>query len=283
MICSHHGNELTENASSYVGRHRPGRHRVARFATLAMAAALIVSGSTHVASALSPSSGPSGSLQQAATSAKSKNEGKKGDATGKKDKSKAPAALTEKCVDDNGSLTSYALSELTGAELVQSVESLGYTYDTKEGTYVSDKGNQLCALDANLKPLDTKALKKLEKGGGDAKIAYIRIAYGYKNVRDAFTGLNKCSTDDVVVREDTQVYAVVHGPSMKEYLVIVGPKDDTYVLTMYTNKGVAAGLVDKVNSLDGTESEKLGNSIDEVWKSLTGGSVGDYVREHPFK
>ena len=70
MICSHHGNELTENASSYVGRHRPGRHRVARFATLAMAAALIVSGSTHVASALSPSSGPSGSLQQAATSAK---------------------------------------------------------------------------------------------------------------------------------------------------------------------------------------------------------------------
>ena len=172
---------------------------------------------------------------------------------------------------------------LTGAELVQSVESLGYAYDTKEGTYVSDKGNQLCALDANLKLLDTKALKKLEKGGGDAKIAYIRIAYGYKNVRDAFTGLNKCSTDDVVVREDTQVYAVVHGPSMKEYLVIVGPKDDTYVLTMYTNKGVAAGLVDKVNSLDGTESEKLGNSIDEVWKSLTGGSVGDYVREHPFK
>ena len=166
---------------------------------------------------------------------------------------------------------------------MQSVESLGYTYDAKDGAYVNDKGNKFNAVDTNLKPLDTKALKKLEKGGGDAKIAYIRIAYGYKNVRDAFTGLNKCSTDDVVVREDTQVYAVVHGPSMKEYLVIVGPKDDTYVLTMYTNKGVAAGLVDKVNSLDGTESEKLGNSIDEVWKSLTGGSVGDYVREHPFK
>ena len=86
-----------------------------------------------------------------------------------------------------------------------------------------------------------------------------------------------------MVRNDKYVYAVVHGPSMKEYLVLVAPKDNTYVLAMYSNEAVAAGLVGKISKLDDENTEKLGNSIDEVWKALTDGPVGDYVREHPFK
>ena len=281
MILSLDGTELTKNVSPLVGRSH-----IARIAMLAVVALFVILGGTRVASASSQISEPSNSIQQAETSTKSKKDEKKSDKTdnkNKKDNSKAPSAFTEKCKDENGSLTNYALSELTGAELVQSVESLGYTYDTKDGAYVNDKGNKFNAVDTNLKPLDAKALKKLEKGGGDAKIAYLRIASGYKDVRDAFTGLNKCSTDDVMVRNDKYVYAVVHGPSMKEYLVLVAPKDDTYVLAMYSNEAVAAGLVGKISKLDDENTEKLGNSIDEVWKALTDGPVGDYVREHPFK
>lgn len=275
MICSHHETELTANTSSLIGRNH-----IARITMLVVFALFIALGNTSIASAASPKTEPINSMLQAETSTKAQKEEKKSD---KKDNSKAPAVLTEKCQDDNGSLTNYALSELTGAELVQSAESLGYTYDTKEQAYVSDKGNEFNAVDEDLKPLDAKALKKLEKGGGDAKIVYVRVAKGYKNVRDAFTGLNKCATDDVMVRNDKQVYAVVHGPSMKEYLVFLGSKDDNYVLYMYSNEAVAAGLVGKSTKLDDETTEKIGNSIDDVWKALTDGPVGDYVREHPFK
>ncbi len=132
MILSLDGTELTKNVSPLVGRSH-----IARIAMLAVVALLVILGGTRVASASSHITEPSNPFQQAETSTKSKKD--------EKDNSKAPSAFTEKCKDENGSLTNYALSELTGAELVQSVESLGYTYDTKEGAYVNDKGNEFNA------------------------------------------------------------------------------------------------------------------------------------------
>jgi hypothetical protein len=202
----------------------------------------------------------------------------------KSKKAEAPATMTEECVDEYGNLTLYAISELSGADLVQAAKSQGYVFNKNEGSFRNEQKSALCVVGSELKPLDEKGIASLEKGGGTESVSYLMQTRQYKSARDVLNGMTKCVTEDVADRGDGAL-AVVYGPSMKTFLVFVVPVEEegenVYNVEMFSDEAIANGLFDKqMREYGDDENASYGKSIAEVWDAIVGGAVGDYVREH---
>ena len=195
----------------------------------------------------------------------------------------APATMTEECVDEYGNLTLYAISELSGADLVQAAKSQGFAFDEKEGVLSNEYESVLCVMNSEFEPMDEKGIASLEKGGGTESVAYIMRTNQYTSPRDVLNGLSKCVTEDVADKSGGSL-AVVYGPSMKTFLVFVVPNDEgenVYNVEVFSDEAIASGLFDRqMQQYGDDEDASYGNSIAEVWDTLVGGAVGDYVREH---
>lgn len=195
----------------------------------------------------------------------------------------APATLTEECLDEYGNPTMYAISELSGKDLVQVLKSQGFAYDSKQKAFLNDKASVFAVLGGeNGQAIDDKAIEAKAAGGGSDPVVYVLSSMQYVDAIDMLRGTAKCVIEDECVVGEN-VVAVVYGPSMQEYLVVVVPEDadnDRYSFGMYSSAAVAAGLFNRTSNL-GDGNKEYGSTIAEVWKTLTGGAVGDYVRDHP--
>ncbi len=195
-----------------------------------------------------------------------------------------PAGLTDECFDSHGNLTVYAVSELTGSELVQALESQGYEYDTSQKAFMTPAQNsRFAVLDANLSSLSKESIGVLDRGGGSMPVAYVLHTTDYRSAREMMDGLGKCTLLDRKVVNDHMTCAVMSGPSGRELLVSVSNPTDKGLLVMHvlSNEAVAAGMVDKMASENPKAPVAYGSSIAEVWQKLAGVPVGDYIREHP--
>ncbi len=198
-------------------------------------------------------------------------------------KVEVPATMTEECVDEYGNLTLYAISELSGADLVQAAKSQGFAFDEKEGVFANEHKSVLCVMNSEFEPMNEEGIASLEKGGGTESVAYIMRTSQYTSPRDVLNGMGKCVTEDVA-HKDGGSLAVVYGPSMKTFLVFVVPNDEgenVYNVEVFSDEAIASGLFDKqMQQYGDDENASCGKSIAEVWDALVGGAVGDYVREH---
>ncbi|MDO4798539.1 MAG: zinc ribbon domain-containing protein [Coriobacteriales bacterium] len=212
---------------------------------------------------------------------------KDADKTQKKDTSttavEAPATLTQECLDEFGNPTMYAISELSGKDLVQTLQSQGFSYASEQKLYANNKDSVFLVMTGeDGQTLSDKDIEALEKGGGNTPLVYVLSSTQYKDALAMLQGTDKCVIEDVMLMGDKAV-AVVYGPSMQEYLVAVVPDDTVdgrFSFGMYSSVAVAAGLFDQTSDL-GEGDKKYGDTISQVWETLTGGSVGDYVRDHP--
>lgn len=195
-----------------------------------------------------------------------------------------PSSLTEDCFDDRGNLTVYAICELTGAELVQALESEGYAYDTDVRAFMTEDQNaRFAVLDADLNSLSRESIAMLERGGGSMPVAFVLHTTGYASAREMMDGLGKCTLRDRKAINDHMTCAVMSSPSARDMLVSVSNPTDKGLLVMHvmSNEAVAAGMVDKMSQGDPKAPVTYGTTIADVWQKLAGVPVGDYMRENP--
>ena len=198
---------------------------------------------------------------------------------------KPPAAATKECLDEFGNPTAYAISELSGADLVRLLESQGFVYNEKETGYENADGTFFGVIDEDFEGLTPSEIEALGNDGGTEPILYMLRTAQYKTGREVVKGTVKCVTEDVDMVDDNRGFAVVYGPSMREYLMTVAHSEDDGVFTVswFSNDAIASGLFNKVTNYGTDGGEDVGSSVSEVWQRLVGTSVGDYVRDHPFE
>ena len=198
---------------------------------------------------------------------------------------KPPAAATKECLDEFGNPTAYAISELSGADLVRLLESQGFVYNEKETGYENADGTFFGVIDEDFEGLTPSEIEALGNDGGTEPILYLLRTAQYKTGREVVKGTVKCVTEDVDMVDDNRGFAVVYGPSMREYLMTVAHSEDDGVFTVswFSNDAIASGLFNKVTNYGTDGGEDVGSSVSEVWQRLVGTSVGDYVRDHPFE
>lgn len=222
-----------------------------------------------------------------------------------------PDAFTPECVDEFGQISAFAISELTGADLVQAARSQGYVYDGEQRGFVLDYRARLGVLDANFVPLTEDGIAALEKGGGTTPVVFVLQTTKYGTARELIDLMGRCTVDDRKTIGDHMTCAVLHGPSARQYLVSVSNPTDQSALTMHiiSNEAVAAGMLDKMagktgpansgpagenpatdapatdapatGSPTGGNSASYGASIAEAWQNIAGVPIGEYLREHP--
>lgn len=198
--------------------------------------------------------------------------------TGEVDPSKLPKTATEECLDKYGMVTAYAVSELSGEDLVRTLYAQGFIEVAGNFSGGEDGSFHFSAFD-NSKVYALDELKALPKGGGTVPVAFMLRTNKYETSLDMVKGLSKCVVADVKVVSDSVAVAVVYGPSMKEYFMFVS--QDT--LALFSNEALEAGLFDSFGRMAGKlkDDESYGSTVAEVWDSYVGGAVGDYVRDHP--
>lgn len=101
--------------------------------------------------------------------------------------------------------------------------------------------------------------------GGVATAATYNVVSGYKDAESALKGNAQCTIEDSYFFEDGVGVAIVYGPSMEEFLVIVDKyNESTFELDVYNQKAIASGMVDQIHG------GSYGGTLKEVWKTLTG-------------
>lgn len=194
----------------------------------------------------------------------------------------APATLTDECFDEYGWVTDYAYLELSGADLVQALTYKGYqSYSTPEGNfgYLSSDGKsmlliQRCYGDA----LSEDEVVKLDKNGGSEDVVCIVVSGPYDSLKDALGSMDACVLEDFKQEDGKNAgTGVVYGPSMKQNLLdIEEAENGQYTMIVYSPEALQTGIY---NTVHGTS---YGKTIDDIWQGLTGGYVGDYIRDHPL-
>lgn len=174
------------------------------------------------------------------------------------------------CLDANGDVTVYALSELKGWQLETMMQQQEYTWSARNQLWVNkDDSVALVVLDSKGEELSDEGIAELDRGSFEAAAGYRIVTSRYNSVEKAFDGLvGKVMVCEDSAFEESSGVAVVYGPSMHRSLVFLSTSDDVICLTMYGEEAVAAGLF---NTEAGSE---LGKTIDETFETLVGRPVG---------
>ena len=191
----------------------------------------------------------------------------------------APATLTAECFDEHGWVTDYAFLELTGADLVQALKSKGYTVKSQESVicFSSADGSCLIGISDENGWLPEEEIVKLGKNGEGRAVYCLIISGPHDSLAQALKTMNTCVLQDYKQADDGKTgMGVVYGPSMKQNVVVIDDADDgDYRLEIYTQESISSGLFNKLSEAE------FGTSVDEIWQTVTGGFVGDYIRDHP--
>ena len=183
------------------------------------------------------------------------------------------------CTSAGNQPTVYAITELKGWQFETLLQQLGYVWDPSVNTWFRDDGSYYGMVDEVGSPISDLQIAEGDKGGTGTGAAHILIVNGFSSAQDALGQMGQVVTEDVIYSDDNQsALAVVYGPSMTEYLVMVNqsPDDgkDSYALFVFPEETCNSGLFARYFGDD------AGSSIAEVWKTITGGAVGDYAPSH---
>lgn len=168
------------------------------------------------------------------------------------------------CIDEHGNITLYALTELKGWELATLLDQQGYVWNEDIRTWMRpDDGASYAALKKSGEYTIDDYNAANEKGGGILAFGFSNVA-GYKDSQAALAGNAQCVVEDSYFVGDDGV-AVIYGPSMKEYLVIISKSSEsTHQFMVVSQEAISSGY------LDGVIGEAVGGTLQDVWTNLTG-------------
>ncbi len=171
----------------------------------------------------------------------------------------------EECLDRNGNVTAYAVSELSGWQLETLLLEQDYVWSGQDLTWLMQDGSGAVlvrgAADAILSDAQIAELGQ----GCTESVSYRIVSSSYPSTRRTFTAL----VAEVMVVEDVEfgedgVVAVAYGPSMRRMLVLVTESNDVIVLSLFSEPSLAAGVLEEV------VGQQLGTTVDAAFESLTG-------------
>lgn len=168
------------------------------------------------------------------------------------------------CTDEHGNISLYALTELKGWQVATLLDQQGYAWDEENSQFLrAEDGASFSAMDkSGLYNID-KYNEKNEKGGAISAIGYLNVA-GYPDVPSALAGNAQCVVEDSYFDGDIGV-AIFHGPSMKEYLVVMSPETESTIgFIIFSQEAIGSGFLDEIMG------HQVGGSLNEVWTFFTG-------------
>lgn len=182
----------------------------------------------------------------------------------------APTAWADECFDRHGDITAYAVLELRGAQLETVLEQQGYVWSERSQMWLKEDGSSaLTVLDDTGDPLPKAAVAELGAGASEASVSYRLVTSGYSTPQRAFDELvgKVLACDDSQFARQSGV-GVAYGPSMRRALALVTRSNDVYVVSVFGEEAVAAGL------LDAATGRELGATADAAFEALTGRAPG---------
>lgn len=175
-------------------------------------------------------------------------------------------------LDQYNNLTSYAICERSGSDLVNKLEECGYTYnDAKKGYLSSDGRSFFGVVDKSLNPLGKSDIKTRERGGGYPPVAFVRQTFSYRSAREmlnGMTGYGDIKEIDEHSFPEGRIVAIMEDySSMQKHLVTVEPigQSGAYNMILYPEEVANYGLYKQISEKMGSEFQKYGAQIDEIW------------------
>ena len=180
------------------------------------------------------------------------------------------------CTANGDQPTLYALTELKGWQLETMLQKLGYQWYPDVNTWVRESDGTYYGMIGTGSILTDEQIAKGDLGGAGLDAYHVLVVKGFSSARDALNQMGQVVVEDATFTDDgTSALAVVHGPSMSEYLVMVQPSEDDgqdyYSFIMFPQETVASG---QFSTFVGSD---MGTTIPEVWQNITGGAVGDTI------
>ena len=184
------------------------------------------------------------------------------------------------CLNDAKQPTLYAITELKGWQLETLLQQQGFEWFEGGNAWLRSSDDMVYYMYGPSGSLTDDEIALGDKGGVGTRALHVLEASGFASARDALEKLGNVTTEDVYFPDgDDFGMAVVYGPSMKEYLVVVesySEEEGGYCdMFVFSDEAIEAGMFDYAYGEDGN-----GNSISEVWQTLTGGAVGDQVQNN---
>lgn len=173
--------------------------------------------------------------------------------------------FARECHDRRGDVTAYAVAELNGWQLQTLLLEQGYVWSAQDLTWVKDDGSAaLVVRAADGTYLDDRQIAKLGLGSEEA-VSYRMVTSAYSSARRTFDAL----ADNVLTCEDKELVddgavAVASGPSGHRMLLLVHKSNDVWVLSVFGEPAVEAGLLDEVCG------QEVGTTVDEAFEALAG-------------
>ena len=178
------------------------------------------------------------------------------------------------CTGPNNQPTLYAITELKGWQFETLLQQLGYEYVAADYAWRRSSDNSYYGMVTGSNALTDEEIAQGDKGGLGTHAGHILCVGPFSSAREAISQMCQVTTEDIIFTEDDQsAMAVIYGPSMSEYLLMVNEDEQAgfYVFMVLSEEAVADGVF---TSFYG---EDIGSSISEIWKSLTGVAVGEYI------
>ena len=168
-------------------------------------------------------------------------------------------------VDAHGNITLNAIIELTGPELADLLAQQEYEWNDVDGVWTrAADGAQFAAIRHEGK-FGKADYESATAEGGVAVAISCNIVAGYEDPRATLHDNARCVVEDSYFDDNGVGVAIIYGPSMVEYLVILQPyTESTTEIDIYSKEAVGSGMLDKVYG------RQVGGSFAEAWKSLTG-------------
>ncbi|MBQ9004833.1 MAG: zinc-ribbon domain-containing protein [Atopobiaceae bacterium] len=170
-------------------------------------------------------------------------------------------------LESHGYPTLLSFMELSGSDLASLVTSNDYFFYSEDGNsvYAKSDGSIVFNTLTDSGYLDEDDYDDLSVGGQDEGAIFILIFEGYDSPDAALEGMANCVISERKTVSDKETVAVVHGPSMREYLVdVYDVEDGDYEIDLYTPEAVEFGFFDTVNN------GNFGSTPSEVVKNFNG-------------
>ena len=193
-------------------------------------------------------------------------EGEASEPQGRTDGDPALDTWADECTDRRGDVTAYAVAELTGGQLEVLLRQQDYAWSERNQMWVKQDGSAaLVVNDANGEHLASEKIGQLGTGATEPATTYRIVTSGYSNAKKAFEGLaGKLMTCEDSEITDAGAIGVVSGPSGKRCLVFVNKSNDVYLVSVFSEPAVEAGL------FDAQLGTSCGTTINAAFKALTG-------------
>jgi len=146
--------------------------------------------------------------------------------------------------------TLLAFMELSGSELSDLVTSNDYFFYSSDGTEVYAKSDGTIVFNAITKDgqVDENGFRRMSVGGRDECAVFVVVLEGFNSVEEVLSGVANCPITESKMIGDKEIVALVHGPSMIEYLVVISDVEDgDYEIDLYSPDAIELGFFDAVN------------------------------------